>query len=62
VHPLIRSIVPVPAGFRRMPIVRFTVFTAIGSAVWNATLIGAGAVLGERWERSATWSGCSRAS
>lgn len=49
--PLIRSIVSVPAGFRRMPIVRFTLLTAAGSAVWNAALIGAGAVLGERWHR-----------
>lgn len=49
--PLIRSIVSVPAGFRRMPLVRFTVLTAIGSTVWNAALIGAGAILGERWER-----------
>jgi membrane protein DedA with SNARE-associated domain len=49
--PLIRSIVSVPAGFRRMPLPRFTVLTALGSAVWNATLIGAGAVLGDRWEQ-----------
>lgn len=49
--PLIRSIVSVPAGFRRMPLGRFTVLTAIGSAMWNTALISAGAVLGERWER-----------
>jgi membrane protein DedA with SNARE-associated domain len=49
--PLIRSIVSVPAGFRRMPIRRFTALTAIGSAIWNTALISAGAVLGERWER-----------
>jgi membrane protein DedA with SNARE-associated domain len=50
--PLIRSIVSVPAGFRRMPIVRFTLLTALGSLVWNAALIGAGAALGEQWERA----------
>ena len=49
--PLIRSVVSVPAGFRRMPIGRFTLLTAIGSAMWNTALISAGAVLGERWER-----------
>ena len=49
--PLIRSIVSVPAGFRRMPLARFTALTAIGSTVWNAALIGAGAVLGDRWEQ-----------
>lgn len=50
--PLIRSIVSVPAGFRRMPIVRFTLATALGSALWNLALIGAGALLGERWEQT----------
>jgi membrane protein DedA with SNARE-associated domain len=49
--PLIRSVVSVPAGFRRMPLGRFTLLTAVGSAAWNTALISAGAVLGERWER-----------
>jgi membrane protein DedA with SNARE-associated domain len=48
--PLIRSIVSVPAGFRRMPIVRFTIATVAGSLVWNFALIGGGALLGDRWE------------
>lgn len=48
--PLIRSIVSVPAGFRRMPLLRFSLLTAAGSTVWNAALIGAGALLGDRWE------------
>jgi membrane protein DedA with SNARE-associated domain len=49
--PLIRSVVSIPAGFRRMDPVRFTVFTLVGSLVWNTALIGAGAILGDRWER-----------
>lgn len=49
--PLIRSVVSIPAGFRRMDPVRFTVFTLIGSLVWNTALIGAGAILGDRWEK-----------
>ena len=48
--PLIRSIVSIPAGFRRMPFLRFTALTAIGSMVWNIALITAGAILGDRWE------------
>jgi membrane protein DedA with SNARE-associated domain len=48
--PLIRSVVSVPAGFRRMPFVSFVVYTALGSAVWNTALIGAGAALGNQWE------------
>ena len=49
--PLVRSLVSIPAGFRRMPLGRFIVFTAIGSSVWNAALVGAGALLGDRWEQ-----------
>lgn len=48
--PLIRSIVSVPAGFRRMRLVPFVLYTAIGSAMWNTALIGAGAILGDQWE------------
>lgn len=48
--PLVRSIVSIPAGFRRMPFVRFTVYTAIGSLAWNIALVGAGAILGRRWK------------
>lgn len=48
--PLVRSIVSIPAGFRHMPIVRFTVYTAIGSLMWNIALVSAGAILGARWE------------
>jgi membrane protein DedA with SNARE-associated domain len=49
--PLIRSVVSIPAGFRRMPIGRFSAYTALGSLIWNATLIGAGAILGDRWKQ-----------
>lgn len=49
--PLIRSVVSVPAGFRRMRIAPFLLYTAIGSIVWNTALIGAGAILGNQWDR-----------
>lgn len=48
--PLIRSLVSIPAGFRRMRFVPFIVLTAVGSAVWNVALIGAGAALGDQWD------------
>ena len=44
-----RSIVSVPAGMLHMPLVRFTLLTAFGSAFWNALLIGAGWFLGNNW-------------
>ncbi|MGA1629154.1 MAG: DedA family protein [Ilumatobacteraceae bacterium] len=49
--PLIRSVVSVPAGFRRMRLLPFIVYTAAGSAVWNTALIGSGAILGDQWDR-----------
>lgn len=48
--PIVRSLISIPAGLRRMPVGRFLLLTAVGSAVWNAVLIGAGWVLGENWE------------
>lgn len=49
--PLIRSLISVPAGFRRMPLGTFTVFTLLGSLVWNTILIVAGYVLAEEWDK-----------
>ena len=49
--PLMRSLISIPAGFRRMAIVPFTLYTLLGSLVWNVILIGAGYLLGERWSQ-----------
>jgi membrane protein DedA with SNARE-associated domain len=48
--PTVRSVVSIPAGASEMPIPQFLLLTTIGSAVWNAALIGAGWALGENWE------------
>lgn len=53
--PLVRSAVSVPAGLDRMPMARFTLFTAIGSGVWNALFITLGWNLGARWEQVEGW-------
>ncbi|MGH3145407.1 MAG: DedA family protein [Rubrobacter sp.] len=57
VVPLARSIVSIPAGTMKMPLLRFTVLTAVGSGVWNAVLIGAGVALGANWTRISGWIG-----
>lgn len=49
--PGVRSLVSIPAGFARQPLIEFTVFTALGSAIWNVLLIGAGHLLGNNWDR-----------
>lgn len=47
--PLFRSLISVPAGVERMPLVRFTLLTAGGSAIWNTIFVLAGYGLGENW-------------
>jgi membrane protein DedA with SNARE-associated domain len=49
--PLMRSLISIPAGLRRMPLIPFSVYTLLGSLVWNVLLIGAGYLLGERWQQ-----------
>lgn len=55
--PLVRSLVSVPAGFRRMNPVSFTLYTTMGSLVWNGVLIGAGYLLGDRWQQVESYVG-----
>lgn len=50
--PLVRSLISVPAGFTKMPLLRFLLLTALGSAVWNTALICIGAGLGAAWENA----------
>lgn len=47
--PGVRSLISIPAGIHRMPLLPFTGYTAAGSLVWNAVLIGAGYELGSQW-------------
>jgi membrane protein DedA with SNARE-associated domain len=48
--PIVRSIVSIPAGLRRMNVMQFVLYTAIGSGAWNTILIMAGWWLGDNWE------------
>ena len=49
VVPTVRSLVSIPAGIKPMSPLRFTVFTALGTALWNAVLLYAGTLLGKNW-------------
>ena len=48
--PGVRSLISLPAGAAAMPIGRFILWTAIGSGIWNALLIGAGMWLGTQYD------------
>ena len=48
--PGVRSLISLPAGADRMPLVTFSLFTIIGSGLWNTLLIGLGVALGTQYE------------
>ncbi|MGO2037167.1 MAG: DedA family protein [Brevibacterium sp.] len=55
--PIFRSLISIPAGMRNMPILKFTLLTTVGSAIWNTILIVAGFYLGENWSIVETYAG-----
>jgi membrane protein DedA with SNARE-associated domain len=44
--PLVRSFISIPAGIERMSLVKFSLYTLLGSGVWNGIWIGLGFVFG----------------
>lgn len=48
--PAIRSLISIPAGMARMPMLPFLTLTAIGSAIWTTLLAYAGYVLGANYD------------
>jgi membrane protein DedA with SNARE-associated domain len=50
ITPVARSFISIPAGVFRMPLGRYVVLTAIGSAVWAFGLAGIGWALGRSYE------------
>ena len=50
VIPLVRSLISIPAGMGRMPILPFIALTTVGSFVWTLLLTYTGLVLGANWE------------
>lgn len=54
--PGVRSLISLPAGAQRLPLLSFSLLTAVGSAIWNAVLVGAGYALGTQWHRVGTYA------
>jgi membrane protein DedA with SNARE-associated domain len=48
--PVIRALVSFPAGFGRMPLATFSLYTFLGSLIWNSAQIGAGYLLRDQWD------------
>jgi membrane protein DedA with SNARE-associated domain len=47
--PIFRSLISIPAGVERMPVLLFTLLTLAGSLIWNTIFVVAGYTLGENW-------------
>jgi membrane protein DedA with SNARE-associated domain len=55
--PGVRSLISLPAGFQRMPVLPFTALTILGSALWNTALVTGGYLLGSQWRSIEQYSG-----
>ena len=54
--PVVRSLISIPAGVNHMPLGQFTLFTTLGSGIWNCIFVGAGYALGSRWQNVEQYS------
>ncbi|WP_378148648.1 DedA family protein [Cnuibacter sp. UC19_7] len=48
--PGVRSLISLPAGAQRMNLAVFSLFTLLGTVLWNGLLVGLGAALGTQYE------------
>ena len=48
--PVVRTFISFPAGVVRMPLLRFSILTFLGSYPWSLALAYGGYVLGDNWE------------
>lgn len=53
--PLVRTFIAFPAGVARMPLIKFIVYTFIGSFIWCWALAWVGLRLGEHWDTLGPW-------
>lgn len=47
--PVVRTFISLPAGFARVNLAKFILYTLLGSVPWTVALIYAGQALGENW-------------
>ena len=50
--PVVRTFIAFPAGVARMNLMRFTVYTFLGSLPWCLGLAYVGQILGEQWDKN----------
>jgi membrane protein DedA with SNARE-associated domain len=47
--PVVRHLISIPAGFARMPWLRFIIYTLVGATMWNMFLVYCGVRLKQNW-------------
>ncbi|MFC1903992.1 DedA family protein [Chloroflexota bacterium] len=52
--PVVRTFISLPAGIARMHLVKFSIYTFLGSFIWSVGLAYGGFRLGEHWEQIRT--------
>lgn len=55
--PIVRSLISIPAGMAKMPLLPFLLLTTLGSLIWNTILILLGRLAGDSWNRIAGYVG-----
>lgn len=53
--PIVRSLISIPAGIASMNLGRFSLYTAVGTALWSFLLGLAGYLLGQNWPLVMEW-------
>ncbi len=48
--PAVRTYISLPAGIAKMNVIKFSVYTTIGSIPWNIALAYIGVAMGQNWE------------
>lgn len=48
--PVVRTFISLPAGLAKMNIIKFSLYTFLGSLIWSAVLAYIGFYLGKNWE------------
>lgn len=54
--PIVRTFISFPAGAARVPFLRFSIYTFLGSFLWSLLLTWIGMKLGEHWESIRTYA------
>jgi membrane protein DedA with SNARE-associated domain len=54
--PIVRHLISIPAGFGKMNLLKFSIYTVVGAAIWNTFLTWVGTKLKENWQEVMQYS------